>query len=206
LLPSLKNGFEQSVLWKIDKIPLFIYATDPTANYEITIPFVFQSQKIDFVDKDIKGREFYYTPINIGGKTAFKILFHEPTPILNNKEPYYILYSENFSLVHLGGAPFAIPSDPLSYNYSLGVKEEFIGISLQKLNIITTTPDLKDVFKFPTNNDFSILVYDSNELQIFNYSTSIIPVDAKVYGIQYTSFILYQNSSRVPVFVQLKIC
>ncbi len=205
LLPSLKNSFEKSVIWKIDKYPIFLNATDPNPNYEITVPFGFQPQKIDFVNKDIDNRDFYYQPFLVNGKQAFNLSFRDPSIILNQAEPYYILYSDDFNNVHLANPESMNPAPILSYNYDFGVKEEFIGISVQKFNNLPTIPDLKNAFRFPNNNEFSISIYDLNEVQIFDYSTSIIPKEAKVYAIQYTSFILYQNSSRVPVFVQLKI-
>ena len=204
LLPSLKNSFEKSVIWEIEKYPLFLYATDPNP-YEIIVPFNFDSQKIDFVNKDIIVRDFYYQSFPVNGKQAFKILFQEPTPALNNTEPYYILYSDDFDKSHLLNPPAGISAPADSYNYTFGVKEEFIGISIQKINNLRSISDIKNTFRFPSNNDFSISIYDSNEMQILDFYTLIIPKDAKVYAIQYTSFILHQNSSRVPVFVQLKI-
>lgn len=205
LLPSLKDNFESFTFSRIHQYPIFLYATDSMPGYELIVPFNLKSEQINFLDKDFNIKPFFYESILVNNKPAFRLIFEENSVIINEKKPYYILQSDDFNLVHLT-SPTTNLAPTQSYNYTFGVQEEFVGISINEFNKLLTYFNIKSKFNFPFNNDFGIFIYDDTSKQpILNYSTAVRQIDVPVYSLQYTSFILYDNTTRMPVLVLLQV-
>ena len=204
LLPLLKEGFENETYWKIYRIPFFIKNTMGvplgTDGVKIDVPFNFSSQHVNLTDIDLNFIPFYYTLLNPKG---FNISF---TAELNpSKTIYYLMYSEEYSSnPTTGEAQNLIPSE--NYDTTFGVREELTGISLSKFIKLNNYDQLKTNFRIPKNNDFSIIIYTTNNYTKIGEYTPVEPSDEQpIYVLEYTSFILYENSTRMPVYISLRL-
>lgn len=215
LLPSLKSGFENSTFWTISRIPFFLNSTDGNyLAYNISVPYNLNSNNVNLLCSNLSNVTFYYVNYNIPSGPVFLLQF--PISIDPKiKAPFYIEYSKDlyYPLNHVGDLPlgglystnFASPS---SYNYTFGLEEDLTGISIPKFNNLTESNynNLKSQFGIPNNNDFSILVSNiNNNTAILNYNVKSPDVQSAVYVLEYTSFILYDNTTRMPVIISLKV-
>src|SRR3989344_850961 len=93
LLPHLRNSFESSVSWKIDRYPVFLKTNNTESfDYEIEIPFNFSYDNINIVYENFTEKPFHYKKTD----KTFNITF-EDTLEPNKKRPYYILYSKDIN-------------------------------------------------------------------------------------------------------------
>jgi hypothetical protein len=201
LLPILKEGFENQTSWTIYRMPLFIKSSaSGTLKVMVQVPFNFYLGKINLTDYNLNYQEFGYKPLSDKGFNLTFVHFFS-----TEKGVYYLLYSADFNYTLSTSDP--LPSESVSNSdTNFGVREELTGISLNKFNELVDYDQLKTNFRIPKNNDFSIAIYTTN-----NYTkiAEYIPVEPSkeksVYVLEYTSFILYENSTRMPVYVSLRL-
>lgn len=209
LLPVLRDGFEKATYWKIERHPFFINSSNENlGTYEVEVPFDFNSNNINLTDKDLNYVPFdYYKDIPL--QKDFNITFKAQLP-KNLKEPFYLLYSKDFyyNPTTFDSHPGVHPGDFIVISFSNvthGISEDFFGISVDKFKKLNDYDALKSQFKFPVKNDFAISVYAPvSKEKILSYSRVNPNENAPIYSITYTSFLLYWNTTRIPVLVSLQ--
>jgi hypothetical protein len=203
LLPLLKEGFENQTSWTIYRIPFFIKSPTPgvTSKVMVQVPFNLSLGKINLTNYDLNYKEFYYQ--SLLPDKGFNLTFIDVFTV--EKNVYYLIYSPNFNYTLSTSDPS--PSTPISsFDTAFGVREELTGISLDKFNELVNYDQLKSNFRIPKNNDFSVAIYTTNNYTKIGEYIPVEPSKEKpVYVLEYTSFILYENSTRMPVYVSLKL-
>ncbi|MBI2670869.1 hypothetical protein HYX18_02740 [Candidatus Woesearchaeota archaeon] len=204
LLPVVRYGFENATFWTIYRHPIFLSSSyNSQATYEIEVPFNYNSKNVNLTDINMD-----YIPFSYESGTSQRPTFNVSILALiisSSKTTYYLLYSDDYNYEYQTSI-FQSDVSYTLYTYNFGVREEIKGISTDKFKKLSSYEDLKKQFKFPSNNDFSISLYDTlNRNLILSYSYATPAKDKAVYSLQYTSFILYENSTRMPVLVAINV-
>ncbi|MEK6974061.1 MAG: hypothetical protein AABW41_02390 [Nanoarchaeota archaeon] len=203
LLPSVKNGFDSETSWTIYRYPIFLRSDfQNSETYQLEVPFNFKSENINMTSLDFNYLPFKYESNN--AKEDFFISVTDQIPA-GKKKAYYLLYSSDFKYSgNTGNTQGTIAMT--EYSYEFGVREEITGISTDKFNKLKPYSELKKQFKMPTSNDFSINVYDAiTKDLLLKYQDKEPGNQETVYALQYTSFVLHENSTRMPVLVNLRV-
>jgi hypothetical protein len=131
----------------------------------------------------------------------------------NNKDYIFvILYSNEHAydshLSQAAGAGLLLYDPPknINFTYELGVKEVVTGFSSEKLAGHVDYAALKTAWKFPADRDFSVVVTDvvtGVKLKVVN--DVVVPPNINVFANTYLDWLLYNNSTMVPVNVFIRV-
>lgn len=203
LLPSVKNGFDNETSWTIYRHPIFLRSNSQNSEtYQLEVPFKFNSENVNLTSLNFDYLPFKYELNNIMGD--FFISINDQLPA-GKKKAYYLLYSSYFKYTgNTGNTQGTIAI--AEYSYEFGVREEITGISISKFNKLKSYSELKKQFKIPASSDFSINIYDAiTKNLLLKYQDKEPGNQETVYALQYISFVLYENSTRIPVLVNLRV-
>lgn len=202
ILPSIRYGLENYTSYTVYKHTFFITylgTTNINTAYQIQFPFDYNPRNMKLVDYDLNNK-----PFSINQLATIPIIQFDDSIPNSNKQIYYILYSDQFNFNNAINPSITLNPSP-EYTYQIGLSDQIIGISIDKFNNLPNYDALKASLKIPDYNDFSIFIYDSqmnNILYKYDYAQ---PSEGKqVYVLQYSSYILYDNSTRKPVTVNIR--
>ncbi len=201
ILPDIRYRFENYTSYTIYRHPFFISnipGNTPT-HYQIQFPFNYNPRNIKLVDYHFNDKQ-----LSINSLTTVPIIQFSDTIPDDKKHIYYILYSDQFNFNN-NNNPSITLDNPAQNTYQIGLSDQITGISVDKFNNLPSYNILKDTLKIPTYNDFSIFIYDPQMNNVLYSYDNVQPTeDKQVYVLQYSAYLLYDNSTRRPVTVNIR--
>lgn len=224
LFVILLEGLSKDVKYRIEKIPLYIDYTgnDKTIariTFTETNKFPYQGDDKDFalLDQNNNYLPFVANLNNQIGSIKFQYDYGLRT---NRQYIFFLLYSKE--LDYQGFIPTPgdenIPEEQIAKNgedftYKFGITEPITGVSTDKLNELKNNYDyqtLKQNWKFPDIQEFSLAVYDSSTFQysqddeILSYNKNTTTQQANIYTKEFKDYILKPNTELKPIIINFR--
>lgn len=224
LFPVLLEGLNKDIKYTIEKIPLYIdYTGDDKTIARITFTetneFPFQGDDKDFALLDQNNN---YLPFiaNLNNQLG-SIKFQYDYGLRNNRKYiFFLLYSSNLDYQSFIPTPEDenIPEEQIAKNdedftYKFGITESITGVSTDKLNELKNNYDyqaLKQNWKFPNTQEFSLTIYDSSTFQysqndeILNFNKNATSQQANIYTKEFKDYILKPNIEFKPIIINFR--
>ncbi len=211
LLSIIEENFKSTIYWNLTKNSLFVDCVQNCAGLQDlcldVYPFTWQENNLRLFDNT---QQLGFTFSQDCGPDDDLTFSHN---INDGMNVFLLVYDASHSYINPGWNcanpdPFN-PGDCLffdtkNYNYSYGIVERVYGISEDKLNALKLTSynEIKSLWNYPANNDFSIILYDQDRNILFYYNNLTYPKD--VYVREWADRILYQDTTTKQIIVNLK--
>lgn len=211
LLNIVKNGLMNDTDFMITNTPLFIECSQcvgqPAEQIMINFPFDFD----DFcLVRGDTGESVWY---QVAGNNL-KIR----TELITLKNTFYIVYSPERDV----DCGIELPAncndeDPLCREdleeiYIYGLTEYFRGISLSKFDELSEYGSLKTLWKYPTQKEFAVFIYDTNQETIIKSinkegydNITASDENVEIFVEQWVDKILYDNLTLKQMIVNLRV-
>lgn len=157
-------------------------------DYENTICENFTNSFINFYDEDGGFVLIFSKPVLLefclfADESSNGVNLEISSKLTNNFNYKYVFYEGDYSRAF----DFIGMSEVKS-----GVSENLYGLNLEKMmSLKSRNVDLKEIFMFPTNNDFQIIIKDAlDEEELLNIQSAQIDSLSNVYAKEYSDFIL----------------
>ncbi len=222
LLSIVEKNFKDDFYWRLLEIPLFVNTSDTskTGGGLITgaavgigesgssetllidvFPFKFSSNNILIIDSELNILPFdLENPLDQEREIIFNITDFQS----DKKLIYEILYSESMNLGSTKPTFDPINILNVSNVTIFGVGEYSIGVSEDKFKEISQDYNkLKIDWRYPKLKDFSITIYDEKEI-ILSLNDVQPSENLNIYVLQWSDFILYNDTTKKPVTVNVK--
>ncbi len=224
LLKIVESGFNEDVVYSVDKIPLFIRPNGnnfPSApgDYQLAIEnvdFPFASYDSENFTLILQNKSELPFQIELRPTAYDSLRFNSSFSGNDVNYIFFLLYSSE----HRYDRSLGTDSDRLLYKpgldsspditnftYEFGVKDTVSGLSVDKLSSLPTDYGaLKLRWKFPADRDFSVVATKLETNEVFKEINSIrLPTNINVYANTYLDWILEPNTDTVPVNVTIRV-
>lgn len=201
---NFKNEFT-GVYWRLLEIPIFvnttyIIGTQDTLSID-SFPFSadkFNEGNIIILDSDLNS-----LPLNLEDTTQDReLIFNVEDFEINKKLIYKVIHSKSFNLTPID--PIYTSVANISNATVFGIGEILIGISEDNFEELSKDYNkLKADWRYPKLKDFSITISDNNEV-LLSLNSVQPPENVNIYVLQWSDFILYNDTTKKSVTVNVK--
>lgn len=233
LFKDIETNLNKNAMYSISQYVLFIRPKpDPDFFPPIAGDYQLGIEDVDFPFEDHNPKSYAlildnrtYMPFEIefdkGAKSLDGLRFNASLEGYNKNYFYILLYSLDYvynqqwykdgkRLLYkpcvTGGQNCVANPDIVNFTYEFGVKEGITGFSLNKLKALPDYNSLKSGWKFPSGREFSLVVTDLASNEVFkSINANSVPEDINVFSNTYFDWLVYPNTTLVPVNVTVMI-
>ncbi|MBU1246238.1 MAG: hypothetical protein KKH88_03775 [Nanoarchaeota archaeon] len=200
----IKQGIEENSSITIERTPIFIEVTslpvggEDDYKIEIQNPTFWVDGFSTVVNQSLAEKPFDYS----GG-----ILYFEEFLTLGLKAKYWALTSDEITYAPTVSGIEIVNTDYVSYAF--GVKEKISGIYKTKFETEINNTDyntLKEQWNYPSRKEFEIFIYEGLDLTnpIYTISENIEPTNEQVNVLQWSEWLINENSSREIITIMVR--
>ena len=201
---NFKNEFT-GVYWSLLEIPIFVNTTyiDGTHDAFLIDSFPFSTNKFNDGNTIILDSNLASLPLNLEDTTEDRELIFNVTDFGNNKKLIYkVVHSKYIDIKPIDPTYTSVAN--VSNTTIFGIGEILIGISENKFKELSKDYNkLKADWRYPKLKDFSIRVSDNKEV-LLSLNQVTPPEDVNIYVLQWSDFILYNDTTKKLVTVNVR--